>query len=122
MAQHTELGKKGENIAFHLLKGKGLEIRERNWRFGKDEIDIIVETDQFIVFVEVKTRSSSKYGEPEESVTDRKQQFLIRAADEYMNQIESNKEVRFDIISIVIESNKQKIRHIEDAFYPTLPE
>jgi len=120
MAHHTDLGKKGENIAAGHLLGNGYKILERNWRYGKDEIDIIAETEQFIVFVEVKTRSTNYFGEPEESVTDQKQRFLIRAADEFVIQKEIDKEVRFDIISIVLESNKQTIRHIEDAFYPTL--
>lgn len=120
MAHHTDLGKKGENIAAGHLKGKGYKILERNWRYGKDEIDIIAETEMFIVFVEVKTRSTNYFGEPEESVTDKKQQFIIRAADEYVIQKEIDKEVRFDIVSIIIESNKQTIRHIEDAFYPML--
>lgn len=120
MAHHTDLGKKGENIATAHLIGKDYKILERNWRYVKDEIDIIAETEDFIVFVEVKTRSTSFFGEPEESVNEKKEKFLIRAADEYIIQKDIDKEARFDIISIVIESNKQTVRHIEDAFYPTL--
>lgn len=122
MAKHTELGKKGEEIAAIYLMGKGYNILERNWRFGRDEIDIIAEFDKFLVIVEVKTRSTSYFGKPEESVTEKKQRFLIRAANEYVNQKEIDKEIRFDIFSIVIESNKQTINHIEDAFYPTIQE
>jgi len=120
MAQHTDLGKKGENIAISHLKGEVYIILERNWRYGKDEIDVIAESEKLIVFVEVKTRSTNHFGEPEEAVTDQKQRFLVRAADEYVIQKEIDKEARFDIISIIIESNKQTIRHIKDAFYPTL--
>lgn len=122
MAEHTDLGKKGEEIAAIYLSGKGYKIIERNWRTGKDEIDIIASKDNFLIIVEVKTRSSNLFGEPEESVDDKKQRFLIRAADEYVNQKEVDNEIRFDIISVIIEDNKHTIRHIEDAFYPTIQE
>jgi putative endonuclease len=122
MAQHNKLGKRGEEIAYHYLKGKGYEIMERNWRYGKDEIDIIARFENRLVIAEVKTRSTDFFGEPEDSVNNQKQQFLIRAADEYVNQKDIDLEIRFDIISIIIEENKHTIRHIEDAFYPTLPE
>jgi len=120
MAKHYELGKKGESIAATHLIGKGYKIIKRNWRYGKDEIDIIAEIEDFIVFVEVKTRSTGYFGDPEQAVDDKKERFIIRAADEYIIQKDINKEARFDIISIIIEGNKQSIRHIEDAFYPTL--
>jgi putative endonuclease len=122
MAKHFELGKKGEDIATGYLSGKGYNILERNWRFGRDEIDIIAEYDKFLVIVEVKTRSTGYFGKPEESVTEKKQRFLIRAVNEYVNQKKIDLEIRFDIFSIVIESNKQTINHIEDAFYPTIQE
>lgn len=122
MAKHTELGKRGEELATRYLVRKGYRILERNWRAGKDEIDIIALNEDFIVVVEVKTRSTGSYGDPEEAVDRNKQRFLIRAADEYVNQKEIDKEIRFDIISIIIEQNKQTIRHIEDAFYPTIQE
>ena len=120
MAKHYDLGKKGEKIAATHLAKQGYKIKERNWRFGKDEIDIIAEHDNFLVVVEVKTRSSSYFGNPEEAVDEQKQGFLIRAANEYVIQKEIDLEVRFDIFSIIIESGKQTINHIEDAFYPTL--
>ncbi len=120
MSKHYDLGKKGEDIAARYLAGKGYQIIERNWRFGKDEIDIIAEYDNFLVIIEVKTRSTSYYGNPEEAVDEQKQRFIIRTANEYVMQKEINLEVRFDILSIVIESNKQTINHIEEAFYPTI--
>ena len=120
MSKHYDLGKKGEEIAANFLATKGYRIIKRNWRFGKEEIDIIAEYDNFLVVVEVKTRSTKNYGNPEEAVDERKQRFLINAINEYVLQKEIDLEVRFDIISIVIEQNKQTINHIEDAFYPTL--
>lgn len=120
MAKHYDLGKKGEETAANYLAAKGYRIIERNWRFGKDEIDIIAEYGNYLVVAEVKTRSTSYYGNPEEAVDEQKQRLLIRAANEYVVQKEIDLEVRFDIISIIIESGKENINHIEDAFYPTL--
>ncbi len=120
MAKHNILGKKGEEIAARYLAGKGYKILERNWRFGRDEIDIIAKDKETIVIIEVKTRSTDYFGRPEEAVTQRKQEFLIRAAEEYIIQKETDNELRFDIFTVIIEKQKQTIRHIEDAFYPTL--
>jgi putative endonuclease len=120
MAKHYDLGKKGEETAANYLAAKGYRIIERNWRFGKDEIDIIAEYEDFLVIIEVKTRSSNYYGSPEDAVDEQKQRFLIRAANEYVLRKEIDLEVRFDIFSIVIESGKQSINHLKDAFYPTL--
>ena len=122
MAKHNILGKKGEDIASRFLAGKGYRIIERNWRTGRDEIDIIAYDDKTLVIAEVKTRSTDFFGEPEEAVTERKQKFLVRAADKYVNQKEIDSEIRFDIISIIIEQGKETIKHIEDAFYPTIYE
>ena len=120
MAKHNILGKKGEEIATRYISAKGYKILERNWRFSRDEIDIIAKDGETIVIIEVKTRSTDYYGRPEEAVTQRKQEFLIRAAEEYVIQNEIDNELRFDIFSVIIEKDKQTIRHIEDAFYPTI--
>jgi putative endonuclease len=120
MSLHNELGKKGEELAANYLEEEGYKILHRNWRFGKDELDIIAETEKFIVFVEVKSRSTAYFGDPEDAVDKQKQRFMVRAADAYVNQKSIDLEVRFDIVSIIFEKGKHTIRHIEDAFYPTL--
>ena len=120
MAQHIDTGIQGEKIAQKYLSDHGFSILATNWRFGKNEIDIIAEKDDFLVIVEVKTRSSDRYGEPELFVTRQKQRFLIRAANAYINWKSVNKETRFDIISVLIGPEENKVKHIEDAFYPTL--
>jgi putative endonuclease len=122
MAQHNKLGKKGEEVAARYLMHNGYTIIQRNWRYGKDEIDIIAQNKEYLIFIEVKTRSTQFFGDPEEAVNEKKQQFMIRAAEEYVNQNEINQEIRFDIISIILQSGKQTLRHIEDAFYPTMNE
>jgi putative endonuclease len=122
MARHNQLGKKGEEIAAGYLRGKGYIILDRNWRHEKDEIDIIALEDEVVVIVEVKTRGTDFFGEPEEAVDNRKQQYLVRASEAYLIEKNLEKEIRFDIISIIINGNKQILRHIRDAFYPTLQE
>tara|TARA_B110000483_G_scaffold159284_1_gene189026 strand:+ start:222 stop:584 length:363 start_codon:yes stop_codon:yes gene_type:complete len=120
MEKKHVLGKKGETIAKDFLLEKGYAIVEKNWRYLKAEIDLIAQKDNFIVFVEVKTRSSNNYGGPESLVSDKQQNRIINAANQYIMKNDIESEARFDIISIIISSKKQDIRHIEDAFYPTL--
>ncbi|MCF8309595.1 MAG: YraN family protein [Bacteroidales bacterium] len=118
MAEHLDLGQKGELLARDYLKNKGYQILKTNWRFGKDEIDIIAEDENYIVIVEVKTRSTSYFGEPQVFVNKQKQRFLIRAANAFIERSDSDKEVRFDIIAVTVSREKNRIDHIDDAFYP----
>lgn len=107
-------------MARRLLEEKGYQIREENWRAGKKEIDLIAENDRFIVFAEVKTRTSGFQVHPRDAVTVPKQRHLIFAAESYVRKNNINKEIRFDIITIVAEGRSFSAEHIEDAFYPTL--
>jgi putative endonuclease len=119
MAQHLELGRKGEQIAKTLLEDAGYEILEENWTHGKAEIDLIAYKHKVIIFAEVKARTGNGFGEPEDFVDERKQKLLIGAADEYIYLMEHEGEVRFDIISILFDKQgNYKIKHIEDAFWP----
>ncbi|HNY03386.1 MAG TPA: YraN family protein [Bacteroidales bacterium] len=119
MSEHIHLGKAGEEIAAVMLAGKGYRILERNWRFGKEEIDIIARDGPDIVIIEVKTRSSNVFAEPEASVTKAKQRVLVRAANAYVNFKRFSGEVRFDIVSILLMPGKEVVNHIQDAFYAT---
>jgi len=120
MAEHNDFGKKGEKLACEYLVQKGYKIMETNWQAGNYEIDIVATDKNIIVFAEVKTRHTNDFGEPEEFVTTQKQKFLIRAAGIYIERKQIIKEVRFDIISVLISGEQTKINHIEDAFYPTI--
>lgn len=120
MAKHYDLGLKGEEIATTYLAELGYKVIERNWRHRKDEIDIIALDGRFLVIVEVKTRSTEIFGEPEEAVTASKQKFLIRATEEYIFMKDIELETRYDIISIIIKGDREIIKHIKEAFYPTL--
>lgn len=117
MAQHNELGKKGEELALELLEKKGYFIRDKNWRYQKAEVDIIAQQGDILAVVEVKTRSSTDFGDPQDFVNPKKIKLLVTAIDEYVNSKELDVEVRFDIIAIVKEGPRFNIEHIEDAFY-----
>ena len=96
-----KLGKRGENMAVAHLLDKGHVILERNYRYGRGEVDIITRSPEgFIVFVEVKTRSSNHFGYPEEAVSKAQQRLLAKVAEEYTLQIGHEGELRFDIVAI----------------------
>lgn len=120
MADHIKTGKSGEEIARDYLISIGYEILETNWRSGKYEIDLIARSGKQLVIAEVKTRCVNYLIEPEAAVTADKQKLLIRAANSYVQRFQYDCDVRFDIISVVVAKNEHKIRHIIDAFYPTL--
>lgn len=120
MADHMELGRKGEEIACNYLKDKAYKIRETNWRFSRYEIDLIAEDNGILVIAEVKTRSSNVIAEPEGSVTREKQRHLIAAANAYIRMKSLRMEVRFDIIAIVFTGEDHRLTHLPDAFYAML--
>ena len=120
MADHNEKGHAGEKLAVQFLKKEGYQILETNWRFRKAEIDIIAQKDEYILFVEVKTRSTTNFGSPELFVDRKKQQLIIIAANAYLQEKGIDKEGRFDIVGVLLTKGKYEIRHIEEAFYPRL--
>ena len=117
MAQHNELGKKGENQAVIYLQKKGYDIVKTNFVFQKAEIDIIARIENVLAIVEVKTRSSINFGLPQDFVKPKKIQLLVKAVNEYMIVNDLDLEVRFDIIAIHKNGSNFEIEHIEDAFY-----
>lgn len=121
MPQPTKLqtGNHGEDLAAAYLLAKGYTILERNWRYQKAELDIIAQHGNTTVFVEVKTRRGLAYGYPEEGVTPAKQKHLSRGANAYVMEKDINNDLRFDIISIILNKGElPQINHIEDAFFP----
>lgn len=117
MAAHNELGTRGETIAADYLRNNNFQIIALNWRYLKLEVDIIAENDEFIIFIEVKTRRSIRWGNPEEAVNDIKIRRIIEAADFYINENNIDKPARFDVITILLNNNKIELNHIEDAFF-----
>lgn len=118
MASHNELGKIGEEIAAQYLLRSGYKILCRNFIFNKAEIDIIAQKEEHtVVMVEVKTRNSDYFGDPQSFVTPKKIKLLVKAANEYIISNELNAEVRFDIIAILKNQKVEKLEHFENAFY-----
>jgi putative endonuclease len=117
MAQHNELGKKGEQLAVDFLLKNNYVIIERNYRFDKAEVDIIATKHNVLAIVEVKTRSTTDFGNPQDFVKPKQIKNLVKAVDEYITENDLDLEVRFDIMAIVKEGNGYKIEHLENAFY-----
>ena len=113
-----EKGRLGEDAACELLRSKGFRIVERNWRVRAGEVDVIARRGEVLVFAEVKSRTGTAFGEPEESVTPAKARRLRALAAEYLAQAEERGEVRFDVIAVMLDSAGVvlEIRHLADAF------
>lgn len=111
------IGTKGENLAAAYLASNGYHILARNYRFKKSEVDIICQKDRLLIFVEVKTRTSRSFGEPESFVSTAQQAAIIRAAEEYIMEVKWSDDIRFDIIAIVSTKYEDEVFHLKDAFY-----
>ena len=118
MAKHKILGHEGEDIAAKYLEQKGYAVLDRNWRCGHKDLDLVVTKDNVVVFVEVKTRTGTEWGDPVDAVTDRKIRRIVNSADAYIRFNQIDMDARFDIVSIVVEDGEFKVEHIEQAFYP----
>lgn len=114
---NTEIGRKGEELALDFLRKKGFEILETNWHYHHLEIDIIAKDGKMLVFVEVKTRTTSYFGNPEDAVSKQKIARIINAAEAYIYARDVQGESRFDVIAIILPPNKSpEIEYFEDAF------
>lgn len=119
MARQQTIGKLGEDTAATYLLNLGYAILERNWRFSKAEIDIIAKDQNILIFVEVKAKSYTYFGDPEDSISIYKENLIFDAATQYMQTIGHDWEIRFDIISIIFDKDKKPtITHFKDAFFP----
>ncbi|MBB3124318.1 MULTISPECIES: YraN family protein [Mesoflavibacter] len=117
MANHNQLGKKGEQLAVDFLIENGYDIVERNYRFNKAEVDIIAQKEDVLAIIEVKTRSTTDFGNPQDFVKPKQIKNLVKAVDEYVTVNNLEVDVRFDIIAIVKEEQQFNIEHLEDAFF-----
>ena len=116
MAEHNELGKRGEDAAVRYLRHNGYDIIKRHWLYEKYEIDIIARNEEFIVFAEVKTRSSDIWVNPEEAVATGKIKRIVEAADFYLKENDIDQPARFDVIAAIWNGQGFEIEHIDDAF------
>lgn len=116
MALHNDIGLLGENLAKQHLTANGYTILASNYRYKKAEIDIIALKNETLAIIEVKTRSTSHFGQPESFVTNKKIKLVIEAANAYITANNYDYDVSLDIISVVL-SNPPVIEHIENAYY-----
>lgn len=115
-----QVGQRGEALAVAYMKKQGYKILDTNWMWQHKEIDIIAEKAPFIVFVEVKTRRSATFGEPFTFVSLQKRKNISRAAHQYIMQNNISLEARFDIVSILYNTESYDLQYIEDAYYPVV--
>lgn len=112
-----QLGKNGESIAARHLEQRGYRILTRNYRSPAGEIDIVARQGETIVFIEVKTRRSQRYGHPKAAVTPAKQRKISMAALHYLksqNQLQARS--RFDVVTILPKGDSSQIELIQNAF------
>lgn len=116
MAQHNQLGKQGEELAVDHLIQKGYVIVARNFRYLRAEVDIIARKDDILAVVEVKTRSTPDFGDPQTFVKQKQIQSLVKAIDYFVNHHNLRVDVRFDIVAIITNKSATRVEHLEDAF------
>lgn len=110
-------GRRGESIAVDFLLRNGYRILDRNFRFDRGEIDIIAEDGPVFVFIEVKARRSPVVGSPEDSITHAKRRQILKVAEGYlMHHKLSDRECRFDVITVCWENEEAIIKHLKDIF------
>lgn len=124
MALHNDIGKWGEQVAVDYLRHRGYTIRDCDWRYRHRDIDIVALTEDMrtIVFVEVKTRTSTELTSPEQAVDLEKIKSIGYTANAYIKQNRILLDMRFDIITVVGSKDEgiPQIQHLEDAFNPML--
>lgn len=116
MAEPYDLGKEGEDIACEYLISLGYTILARNWRAHKNEIDIIALKNNCLIFIEVKTRTTDFWGNPEDFISVAQQKRIKEAAEEYIQETTEEYDCQFDVISIIKNKQEVKLEHFEDAF------
>ena len=118
MSQDAQaVGTLGERIAERWLRGRGWQVLARRFRSGHRDVDLIVERGTTIAFVEVKARRERGYGDPIEAVNWRKRRELTRSAQVWIDRYgRSGLSYRFDVVGVLIEGGRARVRHVENAF------
>ena len=115
--EKKELGKKGEEIALRFLKKNGYRLVERNYVCKMGEVDIVAREKDTLVFIEVKTRTSTAFGPPQLAVTPSKQMQISKAAWTFLKEKRiENAKARFDVVAVLIRPEGEEIELIRDAF------
>lgn len=113
-----EQGKLGEDMACEHLLHHGFKVLCRNYRFRQHEIDVIASKNGCLHFVEVKLRGSENFGSPASFVSKAQQKSIAKAAEAYLNELDSDPDCQFDIISIYKSNNQFQVEYIDEAFRP----
>ena len=114
----SETGRRGEEVALAWLQERGFRLRDRNWRSGHKELDLVMESAERVHIVEVKTLTAPLLIQPFEKVDAAKQQRLVAAARHYVAVQQVRKEVQFDVVSVVFNGGRTEVEYIPEAFYP----
>jgi len=120
MAEKHDIGREGESLARKYLIRKGYSVLHTNWRWQHYELDIVARTNDELVVVEVKSRSTGFLTDPEEAVDNTKIRRIVSAANVYARYFQVDLPVRFDIITLIKTGDTYEIDHLEDAFYAPL--
>ena len=122
MHARTKLGRAGEQLACDLYRRAGFTILDRNFRSGREEIDVIARRGSLVVFCEVKTRRSDAWGDPSEAVDNRKRAALRRVAGAWLGERRDaarrlrGPDIRFDVVSVIVRAGRAEATLIPDAF------
>jgi putative endonuclease len=117
MRDHFVTGKKGEGLAAVYIANLGFRIIECNWRYRRFEIDLIAARSGVLHFIEVKTRTSTTYGYPEESVSNKKIRSMLNAGTNFLYKNQGWQQIQYDILSILIIDNAApEYLFIEDVY------
>ena len=111
-----KIGEKGEQIAYEYFLANDYQIVAQNYRYKRGEIDLIVEKDNLLVFVEVKLRKNIRFGQPENTISPKQQKLILSAAENYVFENNWTNNIRFDILAIVGKDDKYEVMHLEDVF------
>ena len=107
----------GERVAERWLRGRGWRVLERRYRTGHRDIDLIAERDGLVAFVEVKSRTGTRFGDPVEAVNWKKRGELVRSASTWIDRHGRRGEhYRFDVIGVLVTGSRVRVRHVENAF------
>jgi putative endonuclease len=116
-AARQAFGELGERIAERWLRRQGWRVVQRRFRSGHRDIDLVVERDGTIAFVEVKARRGSQFGDPVEAVNWNKQKQLVRSAFAWIDRHgRPSESYRFDVVGVLVEGDRVRVRHIANAF------
>ncbi|MFM7838443.1 MAG: YraN family protein [Chitinophagaceae bacterium] len=122
MATHNEIGKSGEKLACEWIASRGYTLLHKNWRSGRREVDIIAAKCNCLHFIEVKTNTTLQFGYPEQRVSTRKMQHLLRAAEEFLALNPGWAQIQFDTLSILLKPAQIPLIHYFEDIYPFPPD